>query len=175
MSKNRNNLSLSANASRLNLGTRSAAVLASLDKGTQAHCVRPTHPRMRVTPVGVGVWEFGEFMSISIMDSADSPRFRASSGFRYQPEEPARAGVEFEASRCVEAVPPVSVPGFGLTPSSLPVSVTVICPTGKGQPGQAKSKQGWPSGTLPGRDGNDPAAWNRNPAPDPAAIQAAGG
>ncbi len=170
MSNYRNNLSLSANASRLNLGTRSAAVLASLDKGTQAIFGRHTHPCMRVTtPVDVRVWELVESMPFSIMDS---PGFRASAGCRYQPG-PERAGVEFEASRRVEVVP-VPVPGVVPTPPSLPASVTAFC-SAKAQPGQPKPKQGWLQVTLSGRVGSDPAAWTRNPAPDPAALRAAGG
>jgi hypothetical protein len=173
MSKNRKNLSLSANVFRLNLGTRSAAVPASLDKGThQAHGVRPSHPRMRVAPVDAGIWEFME--SISIWDCMDTPRFSESSGFRYRPG-PARAGVESEASRRVPAVVPGVVPVECLTPPSLPGTLT-FCPTGTAT-SQPKLKAGWQPAPWSRRATKAPAAWlwTQNPAPDPAALQAAGG
>lgn len=173
MSKNRTNLSLSANLSRLNLGTRSAAVLAGLGKGTRTHFVRPSHPRsMRVSSVGVEIWEFME--PDSIMGCMDSPMCSASSGFRYRPG-PARAGVESEASRRVPAFVPAVVPAGCLTPPSLPGTFG-FCRAGTAT-GQPQAKRGWQPAVRARRAAKAQAAWTwtQNPAPDPAAFEAAGG
>lgn len=168
---NRTNQMLSANASRLNLGTRSLAALAGLDNGTQTLCVRPFHPRMHVTPTEMCLVG-GYSEPLSILWFRDSSRADASSGFRYRPGLE-RASAEFEASRR-EGVAVPMVPGDSVPPSSPRVSVA--CSSKRPpQPGQPKPKRR-PVVILPGRDRNEtPAAWTRNLAPDPSALRAVGG